>query len=389
MLQEFRVDNYKSLINVIFRPQEMNLLIGLNNSGKTNLCQALRFVSATTIGPMDQCANEIAGFGNFTNYFFKKPTIDFFIRATIPYRETPLTFEYELTLLPDTGQLIGTKLKVEHEKLTVTGEKFENAVLIENARNKVKLLHEKDCEKGHTNYIETASPQDATMLNKLYDSEIHSRALRFKRYLSSWGYYNFSTASLEGLSHKPNDFFLSADGSNLSSVIYRLKTGNERDYRKLLKFMQKIEPQLDLINFQIASENNIFMFFEDADGHSLPAWNASSGTWRFLAMAYVLLVQPVPDISPLLIIEEPENGIYVGFLKDLLEMSNLSPRRSQIIFTSHSPYFIDLFDEHIEGIFVLKRGKQHSSITQPDPQKVRAHLEHYPLGEQHFREMLG
>lgn len=389
MLQEFRVDNYKSLINVIFRPQEMNLLAGLNNSGKTSLCQALRFVSATAIGSLDQCANMIAGPGGLTNFFFKKTTIDFFVRALISNQGEELRFEYELTLLPDTRSGIGTTLKIEHEKLTVTGGKFENAVLIENTHNKVTLLNEKDCEKGHTNYIETASPQEATMLNKLYDLETHPRALRFKRYLSSWGYYDFSTASLKGLSHKPNEFFLSTDGSNLSSVIYRLKTSNERDYRKLLKFMQKIEPQLDLINFQIASENNIFMFFEDAEGHSLPVWNASSGTLRFLAMAYVLLVQPVPDISPLLIIEEPENGIYVGFLKDLLEISKLSPRRSQIIFTSHSPYFIDLFDEHIEGIFVLKRGKQHSTITQPDPKIVRTHLELYPLGEQHFREMLG
>ena len=33
MLKEFRVDNFKSLINGIFRPQGMNLLLGLNNSG--------------------------------------------------------------------------------------------------------------------------------------------------------------------------------------------------------------------------------------------------------------------------------------------------------------------------------------------------------------------
>ena len=47
MLQEFRVDNFKSLINVAFKPQATNLLLGMNNSGKTNLCQALRFVSGS------------------------------------------------------------------------------------------------------------------------------------------------------------------------------------------------------------------------------------------------------------------------------------------------------------------------------------------------------
>ncbi len=397
MLQEFRVDNYKSFINVTFRPQDMNLLIGLNNSGKTTLCQAMRFVAATASISLDQCADNLAGGRvGITNHFFDKPTTDFFIRATIPHQDEKLTFEYELTILPPKNYGVGATLTVEKEKLTVTGGKFENTILLENTQDKVRLLHENDYLKGDTNYIETTAPRDVTMLNRLYELETNTRANRFKRYLNIVWYYDFSIASLKGSSHKPNEFFLNIDGSNLSSVIYRLKTSNERDYRKLLKYIQIIEPKIDVINFQVASENNVFMYFEDAEGHSLPAWNASNGTLRFLAMIYALFVQPqllnitpIADMTPLLMIEEPENGIYVGFLKDLLEISKLSPKRPQVIFTSHSPYFIDLFDEHIEGIFVLNRGKQHSTITQPDPEKVKLHLENYPLGEQHFREMLG
>ena len=177
-------------------------------------------------------------------------------------------------------------------------------------------------------------------------------------------------------------------GSNLASVIYRLKTSNERDYRRLLKVIQKVEPAIEVINFQVASENSVFMFFEDADGHSLPAWNASNGTLRFLGLAYILLVQPALIPQPLIMVEEPENCIYVGFLRDLIEMATQSPGSLQVIFTSHSPYFIDLFDSRIDSIFTLRRDKHHSSISQPDVDKVKARLEDFPLGEQHFREML-
>ena len=59
-----------------------------------------------------------------------------------------------------------------------------------------------------------------------------------------------------------------------------------------------------------------------------------------------------------------------------------------MIFTSHSPYFIDLFDDRLDGVFVMKRGEEHSSIVQPDAEKVKARLEKYPLGEMHYREML-
>jgi predicted ATPase len=236
------------------------------------------------------------------------------------------------------------------------------------------------------NYVETEAPRDATMLNRLYDTETNRLANLFKNYLKSWGYYDLSPASLRSSNHKPNEIFLTPDGNNLSSVIYRLKTSNEREYRKLLRFIRKIDPKIDLINFYGPFEKNIFMYFVDSEDHSLPAWNASAGTLRFLALAYVLLIQPPPN---LLVIEEPENGIYVGFLKDLLEMVAQSSDRSQVIFTSHSPYFIDLFDNYLDSIFVLKMGKQHSTLVRPDAEKVKARLEQFPLGEQHFREMLG
>lgn len=390
MLQEFRVDNFKSLINIIFKPQEINLLIGLNNSGKTNLCQALRFVSASSIATLDQCADLIAG-GRFgiTNYAFDKSTVDFYLRANVPYKKENLVFEYELTILPPKNNAGEPTVKVDREILTVTGGQFDKTILLENIPDQVRLLHEKDFMAGTMNYVETTAPGDATMLQRLYDLETNSRANSFKRYLGQWGYYDLSPTAIRGSDHKPNDFFINQNGSNLASVLYRLKTSNERDYRKLLKVVQKIEPKLDLINFQVASENNVFMFFEDLDGHSLPAWNASSGTLRFLALSYVLLLQPTMNLRPLFMVEEPENGIYVGFLKDLLEMADQSPERPQFIFTSHAPYFIDLFDERLEGVFVLNRGEQHTSITQPEIQEVKARLDLHPLGEQHFREMLG
>ncbi len=396
MLQEFRVDNFKSLINIVFKPQEINLLLGKNNSGKTNLCQALQFVGASSLFALDECAEQVAG-GRFgmTNFAFDKSTIDFYVRAEVPYEEEALVFEYELTISPPKSRM--GEIKVDREILSVTSRKlnrcrsctpFDKTVLLENISGRIRLLHEKNFMDGTENYVETNAPVDTTMLQRLYDSETNARAYHFKRYLGNWICYDLSPNAMRESDYKPNEVFLNSDGSNLASVLYWLKTSNERDYRLLLKVMQQIEPKFDLINFFVGSESIVVMLFEDSDGHSLPAWNASNGTLRFLALTYVLLFQPTMDSRPLLMIEEPENGIYVGFLKTLLEMADQS-QVSQIIFTSHAPYFIDLFDKYLDGIFALDRGEQHTSITQPNIAEVKARLEHFPLGEQHFREMLG
>lgn len=400
MLTEFRVDNFKSLINGVFTPQGMNLLLGKNNSGKTNLCQALQFVSSSALFPLDTCADGVCrGRFGMTNFALDKSTIDFYVRAHIHFRDEKLVFEYELTISPPRVGFVEAAVKLDHEVLSVTGGVFkERAILLENTSGRIRLLDEKSLAPVHASnassivpdgsYIESTAPTDATMLQRLFDKKSNPLASCFRDYLAGWTYYDLSPASMRGSDYKPGTYILDFDGGNLASVLFLLKTGRERDYRRLLKVVREIEPHIDLINFLGNSEKNVLMFFEDSAGHGLHSINASNGTLRFLAMAYILLYQPRGILSPLCIIEEPENGIYVGLLKTLLEMVDQSPGSPQLVFTSHAPYFIDIFDDHLGGLFVLNRRQGHTAITQPDIGTIKERLERFPLGEQHFREML-
>ncbi|MCS6863278.1 MAG: ATP-binding protein, partial [Abditibacteriales bacterium] len=87
-------------------------------------------------------------------------------------------------------------------------------------------------------------------------------------------------------------------------------------------------------------------------------------------------------------IEEPGNGIYVGLLKRLFECIDLKGSSGQFIFTSHSPYFIDLFDGCLEGVSVMKGSETHSRLMKPDVEKLRELLGEFSLGELHFRGMI-
>lgn len=389
MLQEFRVDNFKSLINVAFKPQETNLLIGRNNSGKTNLCQALQFVGYSSQITLDSCVNTLALFGRsgITNFALDKDTTDFYVRADGVYEEERLTFEYELTIKSPNAWSGEATIQLDREVLNVIGEGFDKTVLLENNAGRIRSLDEKDFMNGARNYVETTAPVDATMLQRLYDQEANSRAIHFKRYLGSWAYYDLSPVAMRGTDYKSRESVITPNGHNLASVLFWLKSTNERAYRELLTVVRTIDPELDLINFYTSPENHVFMYFENQDGHPLPACNASSGTLRFLALAYILMIQSREYLPPLYIIEEPENGIYVGFLRTLFERA--FPGQPQLVFTSHSPYFIDLFDDRLDGIFMLDRRQGHTSITQPDADRVKRRLEQeFSLGEQHFREML-
>jgi predicted ATPase len=394
MLKTFYVDNFKTHINTTYNLAPVNLLVGDNNSGKTNLCQAIRFLGLTSSLPLSSAANVAANESwTLANVYFDKATIDFRVEAELTYEQEPVSFQYELSLrLLDPGEVRenGSRITLDRECLSARSDSFANAELIRNNRGQVQLLHETKSRGKQPQYVETHAPTDATMLSRLYDLRGNPRANLFKKHLASWYYYDLDSQQLRRPEARLLDTVLHPDGSNLASVLFNLKNADERLYRKLIEVTQRIEPRLDVLSFFSPAENQVFMFGEDSTGHRFGPWSMSNGTLRFLALAYVLLTTQAYQNQVggrLVIIEEPETGLFVGHLKELLSLID-SPGSGQFIFTSHSPYFIDLFDGMLEGVKVARRGDRSSSLASLDTGSVRKQLKQMPLGEMHFRELL-
>jgi predicted ATPase len=131
---------------------------------------------------------------------------------------------------------------------------------------------------------------------------------------------------------------------------------------------------------------------EDKLGNKFSAQSMSDGTLRYLALCLAVMIladsPPSPNLPGVIIFEEPENGLYVGLLKPLFEQMDFTGRNGQCIFTTHSPYVIDLFDSHLEAVHLLKPGSPSAVLTKPDANLVKKLLDDMPLGEMHYREML-
>ena len=97
MLKSFRVNNFKSLINIDFRPSGLNLLIGPNNSGKTNLCSAINFLSWTSKAPLDNAIEFATGeTWNISNVYVKDDILEIEIGCLLPYENFKIQFDYIL-----------------------------------------------------------------------------------------------------------------------------------------------------------------------------------------------------------------------------------------------------------------------------------------------------
>ena len=397
MLNQFRADNFKSLVNVAFEPSGLNLLVGSNNAGKTNLCHAMRFLSLTSKMSLQEAASRCtAEPWSLANVYLDKPSIDLSVRCTLEREGDSMEFEYELSLSAPRIDKAGrgtARLEVISEKLRLSGGQFKNTVLLENQAGKVELLHERAFLgpwQGQPPKPATTAPTDHTMLFRLYDLEDNQRANLFKRYLGDWQYFNFDALCLRDSTARPMDRELLPNGSNLASVLYTMKGSDERTYRKILEAAKAVEPKLDLINFQSPDPEHVYLFFEDDQGKRFGAQNLSDGTLRYLALCTVIISNRAASggAPPIILVEEPENGIFVGHLKPLFERLNPTGVEGQYVFTSHAPYFIDLFDSCLDGIWVVRSQKTHSLLERPGRSKLEANLGQYSLGEMHFRGLL-
>lgn len=398
MLKRLHANNFRSLLNFEFRPEGLNLLIGPNNAGKTNLCSVLRFLSLTSRTPLENAAKQAVGeTWSLANVYVEKREVQIEVDCHLVHEGEKLDFNYLLhvgtTRDPPHGR---SSLQVIAEVLKLSGGDFLATALLDNQSGQARLMHEERFIEGITGsdaYVETLAPQNATMLSQLYDLATNRRANLFKRYLQSWSYYNLVPDAIRSPAVLRDTVGLRHDGANFSRTLYELHNEKPRLERKIIEATRAVEPKLDLFSYSSPDPESVYFFLEDEKGNRFSAQSISDGTLRFLAMAHLVLQAANPEdgsiATSLVMIEEPENGLYVGHLKGLVEQIDPSGNCGQFVFSSHNPYFIDLFDVNLSGVHLLRPGIPSTIIARPNADKVRKLMEEMSLGELHFRELLG
>lgn len=377
MLKRMRIHNFRTYLNAEFEFTNYHVVIGANNSGKTNLCVALSFIRSTASQDLNSAAAFVpGGISEIRNWTLKSDVVEFVCNCELPFDGRTLSYTYALSLVlreNTSGRRIGqTDLRVKHESLDVTGPDIEKMVLLSNDGHEAQLRHEESAD-GYT--ATTLAPKDATMLSKLYELETNRRAIHFRRYLSSWLYFSLSPKSMRfGWRDAPATATgMSVDGSNLATILYQLKNLDESRYRRVLEHVRLIEPNIEAINF-ITTPDQSPIPFVDLRTRPRATWvGLSDGTLRCLGLALIAEAtcagawQKGDVPRQFVIVEEPENGIYPGQLRRFFDVFEERSAEGQLIFTSHSPYFINFFDASRESVMLLRRRNDITEVCRVAP----------------------
>ena len=208
--------------------------------------------------------------------------------------------------------------------------------------------------------------------------------------------YALQHEALAGAAKRDDGARLSSSGHNLAAVLARLRDTAPAALAGLTAELLRIVPEFAALELTQEGEGQVGFALRLAEGAVVPAVELSQGTLYLVA---VLALAFDPEPPRVLCIEEIDRGFHPRTLREvrdaLYRLSHpqaygLDRRPTQIITTSHSPYFIDLFRDHPDEVIISqKHGRAAVFSRLSDRADLGQLLGEGSLGDMWFSGILG
>ena len=368
MLTRLKVSNFKNLVDVDLYLGPFTCVVGPNGVGKSNLFDAIRFLSALANHTLMEAAAAVRDQDSRT-----APVRDLFHRVGDHYAER-MTFEAEMIVpqraIDDLGQEAKASITFLRYSLELAYRETDDSLVRGNlAIVKEELVHithgnaprhllfphsAKDWRKSavygkrHAPYfISTAGEGENRVIKLHQDGGSSGRplprsaanlprtvlsianaaesptALVARREMESWQMLQLEPSALR----KPDEFvsptYLGADGRYLAATLYRLGRHDEQEvngsvYSQVANRLAELIDDVHEIHIERDEKRELLTLrVKNEEGTPHPARALSDGTLRFLALA---VLEIDPQMQGVLCLEEPENGIHPARIPAILQL---------------------------------------------------------------------
>lgn len=377
MLTRLMVSGFKNLVDVDVRFGPFTCVAGPNGVGKSNLFDAIRFLSALADGPLIEAALSVRNEGermtDVRSLFHRvgdtyASEMSFQAEMIVPSQawddlgqeaSASITFlRYSLVLgyKEEEGHLTPGALEILKEELVhITQRDAARHLLFDHSAtrwrrsavrgqrrvpyfistegrgsNRVIKLHQDGGSSGRP-LRRPAINLPRTVLSASNAAESPT-VLVARREMQSWRLLQLEPSSLR----QPDEFtaptHLGVDGSHLAATLYRLARANGKKgangqtndvvARQIYsqvgnRLAELIDDVHDLYIDRDDKRELLTLYVKSRDGTPHPARALSDGTLRFLALA---ILEVDPETQGLLCLEEPENGIHPERIPAMLHL---------------------------------------------------------------------
>lgn len=186
------------------------------------------------------------------------------------------------------------------------------------------------------------------------------------------------------------------DGAGLPAVLTTLQDHEPELFEELNTALKDWLPEYDRIQLDTVASKRVVQLRTMTGKHRVPADKLSDGTRLSLAL---LTICHLPDPPTIIGLEEPDYGLHPRLLRQLKDslLRLTKPREFglerepiQVVVTTHSPYFLDLFKDELESIVVTQRQNLSSSFMRlKDLPHVDEIIQGASLGDMWYSGVLG
>ncbi len=202
--------------------------------------------------------------------------------------------------------------------------------------------------------------------------------------IQSWVVYHFHDTSKQAsirLAHKvTDDDRMEERGRNLAPFLLSLRASQLSAYERIRDTVRLTAPFFDDFRLKPRDEGGESVVALEwlQRGSTEPFLNSqlSDGTLRFIALATTLLQ---PTLPATVIIDEPELGLHPQAIAVLAGLLKSAATRTQVLVCTQSPTLLDHFAP--EDVVVAERREGASHFSRPNAKELESWLEDYSLGQ--------
>jgi len=371
-ITRLRVKNFLSLKDVDLELSKLNVFIGPNTSGKSNIARAFQLLANHARYGVPILPG-YKGFRMIAYGFDETSQIEFDLHM----KKGEHDIRYKLLLTPDNYV----------EKAWIN---YVEAFSSEGRNRKAIVLSRNDERKE---LVKPLSRTVSHLLNvDVYKSPLIKlpvwaarEILELAEMLRSIAVHSFVPKMIRAISKVTEQPELGYDGSRLARVLLKYHLEDRKTFSLIEDVLRSLVPEVEEIIPHLEGTNVELWLRVKGLREPLRPANISDGTLRILAYITVLY-----STRSLAVIEEPENSIHPRLLETIVDLARKAP--CQVIITTHSPYLLD----HVkpEEVFVVEKPELETMVKKLAKTKEveavkRLLIEGGTLGEAWYSGLIG
>lgn len=343
----------------------VNILVGVNGSGKTSMLNAISLLYEGIAGGglaslfrqwgtynaiVNACGEQKPECFSIT-YVFDAEVLKRLVSAS-PFKKDVY---YTITVFPigdGTNYSLCETLYSEDSrgrKKTFSYLEFRNGIGQISVRTKDGI----DVEKYDSGML---SAQEL-VLRQITDPQRYLPSFVVREAINKIaGYSKFSFDKVRQPADANNVKHLMGTGENLSQLLSYLNNNHTFQYEKIRECLSDINPNFTDIGFNVFGSRLYLSLRERNLSHAIDALHISDGTLKYLLL---LSIFHNPERGLLIDIDEPESCLHPDMIRSVSKMMKSAAKRSQIIVATHSALLLNAFE--LDDILVFEKNGQNET----------------------------